>query len=184
MTKPTHETRPGVKVALHDLGYSPDEVRVEVDCNHGEQGHTESWFLNRHLALDVLFQPIEEPETDDKQWAVEVLGMVKETLQQLGCKHGTHDEQTPPMMYPEWIACTVKEAREAGIREGIEKVVAWYRERGQLQSAVEIEFHFTSKPQQSDAERLREIAAGLPSGDGWDSTAAIILEIADRMEAE
>ena len=45
-------------------------------------------------------------------WQDEVLAEVAATLATAGCCHGHGGKSTPPMMYPEWILCAIKHARE------------------------------------------------------------------------
>ena len=54
-------------------------------------------------------QDCEEARAD----ADAVLDMIRQALRTGGCLHGHDDDhpQTPPMLYPEWIACAVAQAR-------------------------------------------------------------------------
>ena len=36
------------------------------------------------------------------------LVMIAEALEEFGCCHGHDGKATPPMMYPEWIACIIR----------------------------------------------------------------------------
>ncbi len=44
---------------------------------------------------------------EEVDWASECLAEIKKTLETCGCCHGHDGSSTPPMMYPEWIACCV-----------------------------------------------------------------------------
>ncbi len=63
-----------------------------------------------------------------------VLDMIRHALRTGGCLHGHDDDhpQTPPMLYPEWIACAVAQGRaEAEARHDaavLEASTAWVEE--------------------------------------------------------
>lgn len=51
--------------------------------------------------LDELAARMAEDEN------AQILAMIAERLEAIGCDHGHSRESTPPMMYPEWITCAV-----------------------------------------------------------------------------
>ena len=57
-----------------------------------------------------------------------VLDMIRQALRTGGCLHGHDDHpQTPPMLYPEWIACAVAQAC-AEQREALESAGVLFAE--------------------------------------------------------
>ncbi len=49
----------------------------------------------------------------NSEMASEIFREIAELLSSRPCYHGQHSgENTPPMMYPEWIACVVKKAEQ------------------------------------------------------------------------
>ena len=58
-----------------------------------------------------------------------VLDMIRQALRLGGCLHGHDDDhpQTPPMLYPEWIACAVAQAC-AEQREALESAGVLFAE--------------------------------------------------------
>ena len=50
-------------------------------------------------------------ERESREASDECLAMVAETLKEFGCCHGHDGNNTPPMMYPEWVACVVESLR-------------------------------------------------------------------------
>ena len=154
MTEPTRQVKYVTRPGVKVVRYAGHDNYDQFYLD----GHSAAYGWGvPHAAFDALFQPIEEPEP------VGVCAYCHKACSGTGGN-----------LCPEFA---VREAREAGIRE----VIAWMRENNYedwvLKASI-TETHFFP----TDAERLRGIAAGLPSGDGWDSTAAIILEIADRMD--
>jgi hypothetical protein len=58
-----------------------------------------------------LLQIIEQRLNDTSDW--ECLMMVRDELLQHECLHGKDHDDTPPMMYPEWIRCCIAKAKQS-----------------------------------------------------------------------
>lgn len=83
--------------------------------------------------MSVLWAASGEKEVTDQErrnaegdMAAGCLEMIREALRQIGCKCGPDaHKSTPPMMYPEWIACVVSSAVDAE-RERCAKIAERY----------------------------------------------------------
>ena len=81
--------------------------------------------LEAVAALSVLIRDAARADADA------VLEMIRHALRMGGCLHGHDDDhpQTPPMLYPEWIACAVAQGR-AEQREADAKIAEAARGAG------------------------------------------------------
>ena len=59
-----------------------------------------------------------ETKDCDCLMADECLQMVKEELIRFGCLHDkSHEDSTPPRMYPDWIRCVINSERKKALAQ-------------------------------------------------------------------
>ena len=87
---------------------------AEMTCKavHGGPKWTEACPQHKEIIrrADEVFIAVRDAARADTD---AVLDMIRQALRLGGCLHGHDDDhpQTPPMLYPEWIACAVAQAR-------------------------------------------------------------------------
>jgi hypothetical protein len=91
--------------------YVNSVVLREAEFNAGLQG-----IGNFDLPCPRYLEVKNKRLTLDKDISGSLLIEIRGALEHFGCQHGTHDKSTPPMMFPEWIACAIS-SREALLRE-------------------------------------------------------------------